>query len=72
MAKDDNKNRLAGTEAQLVQTIESMRNKHQLTAAEFAGLCMSNDWAEGLEIAEEDFLQALVIWRKSPVHGRTK
>lgn len=70
MAKSDNKEQPAAAEKPPVQAIEFWRNKHQLTAAVFAGLCVTNDWAEGLEMAEEDFLQALDTWLKSPVHGR--
>lgn len=69
MVSDDDKKQAQGTAAPPMQTVEFWRDKHQLTAAVFAGVSVAKDWAEGLEMAEEDFLEAVDAWLKSPVYG---
>lgn len=50
--------------------IDTLREKHEVDRATFAGVCAAKGWAAGKVVAEKDFLAAVEAFKTSPMGGQ--
>ena len=58
---------LASSEGSSLVEINTLRQKHNVDKATFAGVCAAQNWATGKVVSESEFLAAVDKFKTSPM-----
>ncbi len=51
------------------ELIETLRKRHGIGRAIFAGACAANGWRPGKALTEKEFLDGIAAFTGTPMHG---
>lgn len=54
---------------QVPELIETLRAKHKIGRAVYAGACAANGWRPGRAMTEKEFLSGIAVFTGTPMHG---
>lgn len=57
---------------QTPELIETLRAKHKIGRAVYAGTCAANGWKPGKALTEKEFLDGIATFTGTPMYGTRK